>query len=410
MSTYADTATWAERFDDADPLASHRDAFVEAEGVIAYLDGNSLGRPLKASRQRLADFVDRAWGERLIRAWDEQWFHAPTEVGDRLGAICLGVAPGQTIVGDSTTVMLYKFVRAAVDAAGHSPGGRNEIVIDTGNFPTDRFVVEGVAAERGLTLRWIDPDPATGVTADDVRAVVGPATALVLLSHVAFRSGFLADLTGITEVVHEAGGLVLWDLSHSVGSVEFSLDDAGVDLAVGCTYKYLNGGPGSPAFGYVSAMAQGRLRQPIQGWMGAADPFAMGDRYEGAEGIRQFVSGTPPILGMQPMLDMLDLIEQAGMAAVRLKSTTLTDFAIDIADQRLARFGVTVASPRDPAHRGGHVILDHPDFQEINARLWEVGVIPDFRPPNGLRIGLSPLSTSFAEVARGLDEVARLLS
>ncbi|NYG60407.1 kynureninase [Nocardioides daedukensis] len=406
MSTYDDLAARAQRLDEADPLARFRDAFVDSADVVAYLDGNSLGRPVRATRDRLSAFIDGAWGDRLIRSWDEQWFHAPTEVGDRLGALTLGAAPGQVIVADSTTVMLYKLIRAAVDNAAE----RNEIVVDTGNFPTDRFVVEGIAAERGLVLRWIDPDPVAGVGVDDVRAVLGPRTGLVLLSHVAFRSGAVADLPTITAAAHEAGALVLWDLCHSAGALDVQLDAAGADLAVGCTYKYLNGGPGSPAFGYVSQMAQDRVAQPIQGWMGAADPFAMGHSYAGAAGIRQFVSGTPPVLAMQPMVDMLDLIEEAGIATIREKSIALTGFAIEVADELLAPHGVVLSSPREAARRGSHVLLDHPDFREVTARLWEVGVIPDFRPPTGLRVGLSPLSTSFAEVVRGLEETRRLLA
>ncbi|HEY9564330.1 MAG TPA: aminotransferase class V-fold PLP-dependent enzyme [Nocardioides sp.] len=406
MSTYDDLAARAQRLDAADPLARFRDAFVDSSDVVAYLDGNSLGRPVRATRDRLSAFIDGAWGDRLIRSWDEQWFDAPTEVGDRLGVLTLGAAPGQVIVADSTTVMLYKLIRAAVDNAGE----RNEVVVDTGNFPTDRFVVEGIAAERGLVLRWIDPDPIAGVGVDDVRAVLGPRTALVLLSHVAFRSGAVADLPTITAAAHEAGALVLWDLCHSAGALDVQLDSAGVDLAVGCTYKYLNGGPGSPAFGYVSQMAQDRVTQPIQGWMGAADPFAMGPSHAGADGIRQFVSGTPPVLAMQPMLDMLDLIEEAGIATIREKSIALTGFAIEVADELLAPRGVVVSSPREATRRGSHLLLDHPDFREVTARLWEVGVIPDFRPPTGLRVGLSPLSTSFAEVARGLEETGRLLA
>jgi kynureninase len=217
-------------------------------------------------------------------------------------------------------------------------------------------------------------------------------------------------MAGITAAVHQAGGLVLWDLCHSVGALDLALDEAEVDLAVGCTYKYLNGGPGSPAFGYVAAGLQDRLRQPIQGWMGAADPFAMGERYQPANGIRRFISGTPPIVGMVPMRAMLDLLESVGIAAVRAKSVALTGFAIEVHDALLAPYGVELASPRDPALRGGHVILDHPDFREVTARLWERGVIPDFRPPHGLRVGLSPLSTSFAEALQGLATVADLLS
>ncbi|KAA1421535.1 aminotransferase class V-fold PLP-dependent enzyme [Nocardioides humilatus] len=406
MSVSDELEARAVELDAADPLAAHRAAFVSDDEVVAYLDGNSLGRPLHATRDRLARFVDAPWGDRLIRAWDEGWMDAPTELGDTIGRVCLGAAAGQTVVADSTTVLLYKLVRAAVDAQARDDPRRTEIVVDTDNFPTDRFVVEGIAAERGLELRWITPGSDAGVTADQVRAVASDRTALVLLSHIAYRSGQLADLPAITRVAHEAGALVLWDLCHSVGSVEIDLDVQHVDLAVGCTYKYLNGGPGAPAFAYLAERHHGRLRQPIQGWMGAADPFAMGPSYEPATGIRQLISGTPPIIGMLPMRDMLALIDEVGMAAVRRKSVALTEFAVEVADRLLEPYGVVVASPRDRAVRGGHVTLDHPDFRAVTAELWQRGVIPDFRPPHGLRVGLSPLSTSFAEVAAGLAVVA----
>ena len=399
-------ATRAAELDAADALAGYRDEFLDVEGMVAYLDGNSLGRPLRATRDAMAAFVEDVWATRLIRAWDEGWMDAPTALGDQLGRVVLGAAAGQTFVGDSTTVLLYKLARAAVDARP----GRDEIVIDTENFPTDRYVVEGIAAERNLAIRWITPDPAGGVAVADVRDAVGPRTALVLLSHVAYQSGFVADLRAITAAAHAAGALILWDLCHSAGAVELALDTDGVDLAVGCTYKYLNGGPGAPAFGYVATRLQGELRQPVQGWIGAAEPFAMGPRYEPAPGIRQFISGTPPIVGMLPMRDMLALIERAGMRAIRAKSVALTQFATELADELLVPLGVMLASPRDPAARGGHVTVRHPAFRSVNERLWARGVIPDFRPPQGLRIGLSPLSTSFTEVALGLAAVADELS
>lgn len=395
----------AAELDASDPLASYREAFVTTPEVVAYLDGNSLGRPLHATRDRLARFVGEDWGGRLIRGWDEGWMDAPTELGDLLAHTTLGAAPGQAVVADSTTVLLYKLVRAAADARP----GRGEIVVDTGNFPTDRFVSEGVAAERGLTLRWIEPDPLAGVTVDDVRSVVGPDTALVLLSHVAYRSGAIADLPAITDAVHDAGALVLWDLCHSVGALELGLDADGVDLAVGCTYKYLNGGPGAPAFAYVAERLQESIRQPIQGWMGAADPFAMGPSYAPASGIRQLVSGTPPIVGMLPVRDMLALIGRADMPAVRQKSEALTAYAVEVADELLVPLGARLASPRDAAARGSHITLDHPAFERATAELWRRGVIPDFRPPDGLRIGLSPLSTSFAEVFAGLAMAREVL-
>ena len=395
----------AGELDAADPLARFRDRFVPAD-VVAYLDGNSLGRPLRVTRENLVRFVDEVWGERLIRAWDEGWMETPTTLGDTIGRVTLGAAPGSTVVADSTTVLLYKVVRAALDARA----GRTEIVLDSGNFPTDRYVLEGIAAERGATLRWIDADPASGVTAEQVAAVTGPDTAVVLLSHVAFRSGYLADVPAITAVVHDAGALVVWDVCHSVGVVPMRLDAWGVDLAVGCTYKYLNGGPGAPAFAYVAAELHGDVRQPIQGWMGSADPFAMGPGYAPAAGIRQFVSGTPPVVGMLPMRDMLDLVDEAGIDAIRAKSVALAEFVLEFADEHLAPLGVRVSTPRAAAERGGHVPLDHPAFRDLVPRLWERGVVPDFRPPDGMRVGLSPLSTSFTEVADGLRIVAEELA
>jgi kynureninase len=396
----------AALLDETDPLGGYRDRFVRTDEVRAYLDGNSLGRPTKASAARLAAFATEEWGARLIRGWDDSWYELPLTVGDRIGEVTLGAAPGQVFVGDSTTVILYKLVRAALDARP----GRDEIVVDTDNFPTDRYILEGVAAECGMTLRWIAPEPDAGVTPEQAAAVLGPQTALVVLSHVAYRSGFLADAPAITALAHGAGALVLWDLCHSVGSVPVELDAWGVDLAAGCTYKYLNGGPGSPAFGYVRAEHQDTLRQPIQGWMGTAEPFVMGPAYEPHDGIRRFLSGTPSVVGMLAMRDMLDLLAEAGMPAVREKSEKLTAFATELVDELLLPHGVVFSSPRDPARRGSHVTIDHPSFAEVNARLWKRGVIPDFRRPSGLRLGLSPLTTSFAEVRYGVEAIAEELS
>ena len=396
----------ADRLDAADPLASYRDRFVGAETPLVYFDGNSLGRPLKATGPRLAEFVEREWGGRLIRGWDERWFELPRTLGDRLGAACLGAGPGTVAIGDSTTVLLYKLMRAAVAARP----GRTEIVLDRDQFPTDRYVADGVAAETGLELRWIEVDPDAGVTPELLADVVGPQTALVLLNHVAYRSAWLADAPELTRIAHDAGALVLWDLCHSAGVVPTELDSWDVDLAVGCTYKYLNGGPGSPAFLYVAARLQEELAQPIQGWMGADDPFRMGPSYVPATGIRRFLSGTPAIVGMLALEDMVDLLAEVGVDAVRAKSVGLTAYAADVADEVLAPLGVAFTSPRDPDRRGGHVTLNHPLMREANAALWERDVIPDYRDPHGLRIGLSPLSTSFAEVRTGLETVREVLA
>jgi kynureninase len=405
--TVIDLVDQAGALDAADPLANFRDHFIGSDDpeIIAYLDGNSLGRPLRATRDRINRFVEEIWGGRLIRAWDEGWMDDPVRVGDQIGRVVLGAAPGQTVIGDSTTVMLYKWIRAALA----SQPDRDEIVVDVGNFPTDRFVVEGIADECGMRLRWLKTDRRSGVTVDDVAEVISSRTALILLSDVAYRSGYLADVVAMTKLAHDHDALVLWDVCHSAGVIPRRLDDWRVDLAVGCTYKYLNGGPGSPAFGYVRADLQQCLRQPIQGWMGSAEPFAMAEHYTPSDGIRRFLSGTPSIIGMLAMQDMLALIEQAGLEAIRAKSVALTEFAIQVSDQLLGPLGVRVGSPRNPAMRGSHVTLEHPEFRATTARLWELGVIPDFRPPDGLRIGLSPLSTSFGEVHRGLAVVREVL-
>jgi kynureninase len=399
----------AAELDREDPLAQYRSRFIGTDTPLSYLDGNSLGRPLQRTAEDISAFIRDGWGGRLIRGWDEEWLDLPQSIGDQLGRAVLGAAPGQTIIADSTTVVLYKLIRAALAAVADPD--RNELVLDTENFPTDRYLVEGIALEEGLTLRWIVTDPNAGVTVEQVRNAAGPRTAVVLLSHVAYRSGHLADLPGITAAVHDAGALVVWDLCHSAGSVEMDLDSADVDFAAGCTYKYLNGGPGSPAFAYVNHRHLASLNQPIWGWMGRKDAFDMGPGYEPAPGIRGFLSGTPAIFGMLAMRGTLDLIEEATMAAVRAKSVQLTAFAVELFEAWLAPLGVELASPREPGERGSHITLDHPGFTKATvASLWDDDVIPDFRAPRGVRVGLSPLSTSFAEVLHGMAAIRKQLA
>lgn len=406
-SSLAGLADTAAALDAADPLRDYRCRFLRHDdpGIVAYLDGNSLGRPLAASAQRLAAFVTDEWAGRLIRGWDESWYELPLTIGDRLGEVVLGAAAGQTTIGDSTTVLLYKLACGALNLRP----GCTEIVLDRENFPTDRYLIESIAADRGLTLRWIDVELAGGVTTDDLAAVVSERTALVVLSHVAYRSGYLIDVPAAVDVIHDAGALLLLDLCHSAGSVEVDLDGWGVDFAAGCTYKYLNGGPGSPAFAYVAARHLDEFRQPIWGWMGRHNPFEMEQGYVPAKGIRRVISGTPAIIGMLPIQDSIDLIAETGMPAIREKSVALTEFAVQSVDAVLNGRGVVVSSPRDPERRGGHITIDHPDFKAVTAALWAQGVIPDFRRPDGIRLGLSPLSTSFAEVLAGVSAVAAQL-
>ena len=401
--TSADLAARARQLDADDPLAAFRDAFEPASEVLSYLDGNSLGRPTRDAADRLRDFTADQWGGRLIRGWDEGWFEKPLTVGDRVGRAALGAAPGQTFIGESTTVVLYKLIHAALDARPD----RTEIIADSANFPTDRYLVQGIADARGLTVRWLDPvhdadSGVTGVLPAQVEETATEQTALVLLSHIDYRTGYIADLPAITDIAHRAGALVVWDLCHSVGALPLTLDAWGVDFAAGCTYKYLNGGPGSPAFGYVAARHVPSATQPIRGWMGVANAFEMGPAYEPHPGIRRFVSGTPSVLAIVPLEAMLDQVEAAGMEAVRAKSVALTDFVVELYDALLGPLGVTLGSPRDAAVRGGHVTIHHELCEAALPLLWERGIIPDFRRPNGLRLGPSPLSTGFAEVYAGV--------
>lgn len=392
--TYADAAA----LDLADPLASSREQFVIDDDLVAYLDGNSLGRLPKATLERLTAFLREEWGGRLIRGWSEGWTELPQIVGDELGAAVLGAKAGQTVIADSTSVSIYKLLHAAANLRA----GRDEIVIDATSFPTDRYLVESVASARGMTVRWLDPELVENVTVDVLAQALGERTAVVLLSHVDYRSGTLLDLAGLTQTIQAAGAVVIWDLCHSVGATRIGLDDAGVDFAVGCTYKYLNGGPGSPAFIYVAERHLAAAQQPISGWWSAADMFAMADVYEASPSIRRMLSGTAAVQGILAVREGVRIIAEAGIDAIRDKSELLTSYAIELLDEG----GHEIATPRDPALRGSHVTVRHPDARAITATLVDQGVVPDFREPDLIRLGLSPLTTSYAEVA----EAVRILN
>jgi len=391
--------------DGADPLATYRKRFRIGDDPVAYLDGNSLGRPPEATLQRLRTVAEEQWAGRLIGAW-ETWVDLPVDVGDRLGAACLGAAAGQTLIADSTTVNLYKVLHAA---CGLRPG-RTEIVVDDTNFPTDRYLVESVAADRGLTVRWISPQLVAGVTRDDLGAVLGDPTAVVVLSQVDYRSGALLDLAAVTAQVHDAGAVVVWDLCHSAGVVPIALDAAAADFAVGCTYKYLNAGPGAPAFLYVAGRHLPAVRQPIPGWWSASDMFAMAGTYEPAASIRKMLSGTTDVLGISAVDEGVELIAAAGIDAIRAKAVTLTELAVALTDAWLAPHGVEVASPRDAARRGAHVSIRLADAAAVTAQLIAAGVVPDFRNPDMIRLGLSPLTTSYAELWTAMDTLRGIVA
>lgn len=392
VATFSADREYAGQLDAADPLACFRDRFVRPDERLIYLDGNSLGQLPRTTQARIAAVVAQEWGGGLVRSWSE-WVELPRRAGEAVARL-VGAAPGQVLVCDSTTINLYKLACAALDVQP----GRTVIVTDDDNFPTDRYVLEGIAAQRGCELRMIRTDIDQGISQSAVRAAVDERTALVSLSHVAYRSGALADMEAITGLIHQAGALALWDLCHSAGAVPVDLDASGADLAIGCSYKYLNAGPGSPAFLYVRASLAERLRQPIWGWFGQQDQFAMGPRYEPAPGLDSFLTGTPQIIGTVAVEEGALLLGEAGLDRLRAKGIALTEYLIGLADTWLASCGFTLASPRDAARRGAHVSLRHPDAWRICQALIRAGVIGDYRTPDRLRLGPVPVNTSFTEV------------
>ena len=390
----------ALELDRSDPLGGFRDRYVFTDPDLIYLDGNSLGRLPAAAPTLVERVVRHEWGERLIGSWNEGWWDMQLEIGDRLAPL-IGAAPGEVIISDSTSVNLYKLATAALRARP----GRAKIVTDDTNFPTDVYVLRGVAEAHAATFDII---PVEGVS-DPAVALQGgieEATALVALSHTAFKTGVTYDLAKISRLVHEIGALVLWDLSHSVGVVPIDLEGAGVDLAVGCTYKYLNGGPGSPAFLYVRRALQGSLTNPIVGWWGHADPFAFDLDFRPADGIRRFHTGTMPVLSLATIDAGLADVTAAGIDRLRAKSVSLTEFFIDQWEEHLEELGFVLASPRDPAIRGSHVSLSHPDAWPIDRAVIEIGkVVPDFRAPDNLRFGLAPLYNSHLDVHTAIQRI-----
>jgi kynureninase len=396
--------SYAETLDGADELSGFRDRFVRPDRDVVYLDGNSLGPLPFRAQARIAEVVDQDWGVGLVRSWDN-WIELPREAGEMVAEHLVGAAAGQVLVCDSVTVNVYKLAMAALDA---QPDGRTVIVTDDDNFPTDRYVLEGIAAQRGVELRMIHTDMDTGISAQALAGALDDQVALVSLSHVAYRSGALADMRALTEQIHAAGALALWDLCHSVGAVPVELDAAGADLALGCTYKYVNAGPGAPAFVYVRRDLQDRLRQPIWGWFGQREQFAMGPAYDPAPGIDQFLTGTPNIIGTVAVEEGARLLGEAGMAALRAKSVALTTYLIALADEWLAPLGFTVASPRDEARRGAHVSLRHDDAWQISQALIREKVVGDFRTPDRVRLGPVPIMTRFTDVFDAMETLRRI--
>ena len=374
--------------DAADPLSRFVERVRRPDRELVYMDGNSLGAPSGAVLEAISARADE-WRRRLVGGWAD-WIDLPAAVGDRLGEVALGAASGQVVVSDSTTVNLYKLATAALDARPD----RRAVVVDPDEFPSDRYVLDGLVERRGL----------------ERRAAIDHETALLLRSHVDFRTGELRDMPGETAEAHAHGALTLWDTSHSVGVVDVQLDEAVVDLAVGCTYKYLGAGPGAPAFLYVRRDLANQLRNPIQGWFGQRDQFAMGPQYRPVEGVGRFVTGTPSVLDLAAIEAAVAVLDEAGIAAVRAKSVALTAHAAAAAESELSSLGFELATPREADRRGGHIALRHPDAWRIcRALLEHAAVVPDFREPDILRLGMPPLTTTFTDVAEAVVRTRRVV-
>jgi kynureninase len=397
----------AAELDRRDELAPFRDRFVIDDPRLVYLDGNSLGRLPKDTRVLLTRLVDRDWGHELIRGWGHGWFTAPRRIGAKMARL-LGAGGDEVVMADSTTVNLFKLVVAALGARPDRPG----VVTDDGNFPSDVYAIGSAMRCAGgeRELRVVANSRRDGADEDALLSAIDGRTALVTLSHVLFKSGFIYDMARVTARAHEAGALVLWDLSHAAGAIPVDLNGAAADLAVGCSYKYLNGGPGAPAFLYVRRDLQGGLDNPIAGWFGQHRQFDFSLDYRPAAGITRFLSGTPMMASLAGVEPGLDLLLEAGLDRVRAKSVAQTEFLIRLYDEMLAPRGFTLNSPREAARRGSHVSIGHTEGLRIDrALIEEMDVLPDFRAPDNIRLGVAPLYTSFAELYEGVERIAAVV-
>jgi kynureninase len=398
---------FAQRLDEEDELASFREEFVFAEPGLIYLDGNSLGRLPRRTVDRMRVAVEQEWGHGLIRGWNAGWWNSPERVGEKIARL-LGAGPGQVVSSDTTSNNLFKLVMAALEMQA----GRDRIVSDVLNFPSDLYILQGCVRLMGDAheIHLVPSQDGIRVDQQALFEALDERTALLTLSHVVFKSGFLYDAEAVTRRAHEVGAMVLWDLGHSAGVVPIELDEWGVDLAVGCTYKYLNGGPGAPAFLYVRRDLQERALSPIWGWFGQRSPFDFDLTYDPAEGITRFLVSSTPILSTLAMESALDIVLDAGVERIREKSVLLTSYLTYIVETVLVPLGFSLGSPKDAAERGSHVSIRHPEGYRINRVLIEeMDVLPDFREPDNIRLGLAPLYTSFSEVWEAVDRIKRVV-
>ena len=405
---FKSSLSFARDLDKQDILSSFRSRFAFPEPDLIYLDGNSLGRQTSASVKRLQRLTEE-WSRDLIRGYNLDWWQAPARVGEKIARL-VGAGSGQIVVSDTVSVNLFKLAAAALALDPR----RTKIVTDTLNFPSDLYILQGLVhllGNRHTIVRIGSKDGDVTPDLDALEAAISKDTALLTLSHVTFKSGYLYDMAAITELAHSRGALVLWDLSHSAGAVPLALDACTADFAIGCTYKYLNGGPGSPAFLYVCRKLQDLVSSPIWGWWGQKEPFAFNLDYKPAAGITRFLTGSQPIVSLLAMEAALDPLLEAGMDALRTKSLLLSDYLIYLTEEFLTPLDFSLGTPRSPEKRGSHVSLRHPEGYRINrALIEEMKVIPDFREPDNLRLGLTPLYTTFSEIWEAIDRIRLIMT
>jgi kynureninase len=400
---------YALELDQNDPLAHFKSRFVITDPDLCYLDGNSLGRLPHETIKAVNDFLTHEWGREVVTGWGH-WVDEAQPAGDLLGRAVLGAAAGQVLVCDTTSVNFYQLCLAAIN----SRPGRKTIITDAANFPTDRYILDGIAKQLGLNLIIINnEDPAISenerITVDILKPYMSDDVALVTLEVIQYRSGARNDIKSITDFVRSFGAWVVWDASHAAGAIEMDFDANGVDLAVGCTYKYGNSGPGSPAWLYVSKRVQKELQVPIQGWFGNEDQFGMGPEFVKADGIRGFQIASPSLIGIRGVQTAFSMIEEAGIAAIAHKAAVGTAMMIDLYDEWLADLGYTLLTSRDASERGGHISLGHPQAAQICVALRKfVNVIPDYRTPNTIRLAIAPLPTSYVEIWDGFERLRDL--
>ena len=401
----------ATSLDEQDELSAYRSRFVSGDERLIYLDGNSLGKLPVESKTILDRTVNLEWGERLIRSWNSDWYSKNRELGDKIARIA-GASEGEVIITDTTSVNLYKLAHAALKFKE----GRRRIVTDELNFPSDLYILQGLVKHFGEGYELVVVSSRDGMTIDsrDLKEKIDDNTALVSLSHVAFKSAFRYNMKEITALVHEKGAMMLWDLSHSIGAVPGELNKSNADLAVGCTYKYLNGGPGSPAFLYVRKDLQEKLSSPIWGWFGEKNPFDFALEYRPGEGISRFLAGTPPILSLKAIEPTIDMLNETGMQTIRKKSVAQSEYLMKLAKELLWPLGFQPGSPPDPEKRGSHVSLRHPEAYRIckaliDPHLGEAVIIPDFREPDNIRLGITPLYTTYTEIFIAVMEIRNIV-